>query len=386
VDFHQAPFLVIWETTRSCGLACKHCRADAMLRRDPLELSTEEGKSLLDQVSAMGTPICILSGGDPLNRQDLEVLISHGKRRGLRIGTIPAATENLTHDRVHRLKEAGLDQIAFSLDAPTAALHDAFRGVNGAFAKTMDGIASAHEVGLPVQINTCFAAWNVAYLDQMIALVQSLRVVFWEVFFLIPIGRGRDIQGLSAAHCHTIFEPLYRLGRDAPFIVKLTEAQHYRHFVRERESSTPEADSLRDTATSPHLPVRYGGINDGLERLPQAVNAGKGLVFVDHVGNIAPSGFLPISVENIRHCRLADTYQKSGVFRSLRNPKLLQGACGTCALSSLCGGSRARAYATTGNYLAEDPFCARVVAAPAPRTIRPISLIGSSQVNTKEVV
>ena len=208
IDFDDRPFLVIWETTQACDLACKHCRAEAIPDRDPGELSTEEGKALLDEVAAMGTPIFILSGGDPLRRPDLEELIRYGKEVGLRMGTIPAATPALTRERIEALGEAGVDQVAFSIDGPTERIHDAFRGVDGSFAKTLEGVRFAHDAGIPVQINTCFASWNFAYLEAMIELVKSLGVVFWEVFFLVPTGRGREMQSLKADQFEQAFERL----------------------------------------------------------------------------------------------------------------------------------------------------------------------------------
>ncbi|HBL16966.1 MAG: hypothetical protein A2X36_00530 [Elusimicrobia bacterium GWA2_69_24] len=345
IDYAQAPLLVIWETTRSCGLACKHCRAAADLGRDPGELTTDEGKLLLAQVKAMGTPILILSGGDPFNRPDLSELVRHGKGLGLRVGTIPAGTDNITRERVFALKAAGLDQIAFSLDAPAAAAHDEFRRTAGTFDRTLTGIRWAHEAGIPVQINTCFADWNIARLEEMIALVRSLDIVFWEVFFLIPTGRGKDMGGITAEQFETAFARLHALSLEVPFHVKLTEAQHYHRFILHHEKTAPRGEGGR---RGPHS---SGG---------QAVNSGKGFVFVDHLGNVCPSGFLPIVAGNIREKGLADIYRNAPIFRDLRDPSLLKGKCGACEYGAACGGSRARAYAMTGDYLATDPFCAYV--------------------------
>lgn len=356
VDFSLAPFLVIWETTRSCALACRHCRADAILGRDPSELSTSEGKDLLEQTAAMGTPIFILSGGDCLNREDLDDLIRHGKKLGLRMGAVPAATASLTRESVFRLKEAGLDQIAFSLDGPSIAVHDSFRGVDGSFERTRAGVAYAHEAGLPVQINTCFSSWNYAYLEEMIGMVRSLGITFWEVFFLIPMGRGTRLQSLSAMQFETVFERLHALSREVDFVVKLTEAQHYRRFVIQKEFASRQEGDPGERVRQILAKPRGGG--GGIGMSPQAVNAGKGFAFVDHQGNICPSGFLPIPAGTLRRDKLAAVYRDSSLFRSLRDPALLKGKCGRCEFAALCGGSRARAYAVTGDYLATDPFCA----------------------------
>jgi len=250
VDFSQAPFLTIWETTRSCALACRHCRAEAILGRDPRELTTEEGKDLIDQVAEMGTPILIFSGGDALNRDDLEELIAHAKNKSLRTGTIPAATSGLSRERILSLKAAGIDQIAFSLDAPNAALHDGFRGIDGAFDKTILAAGWVREAGVPLQINTCFGAWNYSLLEDMVGLVKELGVSFWEVFFLIPMGRGSEMQSLSAEQFESAFKRLHQLSREEDFVVKLTEAPHYRRYVSAAPPAPPDASSRFSPASA----------------------------------------------------------------------------------------------------------------------------------------
>lgn len=336
LDYAQAPLLVIWESTRSCALACAHCRADADLFRHPEELSTAEGRALIDQVAAMGTPIMILSGGDPLNREDLEELLRHGKAAGLRMGTIPAATTKLTRERLVSLKKAGVDQIAFSLDGATDASHDAFRRAPGAFAKVLEASRWARELGLPLQINTCFGAWNWKEFDEIAALVSSLGVVFWEVFFLVPVGRGAALGGLTPAQYDEAFAKLRVLAREKPFVIKLTEAQHSRRFGS---------------------PVTRAGLRSGLRLPARAVNAGDGFMFVDHRGEICPSGFLPLSRGNVRVDHLSEVYRGDTLFTGLRDHSLLKGKCGACELREPCGGSRSRAWATTGDAWAEDPAC-----------------------------
>lgn len=359
VDFSRAPFLVIWETTRSCALACKHCRAEAILGRHADELTTDEGRRIIGQTAEMGTPIFILSGGDPFNRPDLEDLIAHGKSLGLRMGTIPAATKNLTRERVKACREAGLDQMAFSLDGPSAALNDEFRGVPGAFDRTMAGIDFAHHAKLPVQINTCFTSWNYEHLDAMVALVRRLGIVFWEVFFLVPTGRGAELHNMAASRFEEVFDRLYRLNREEDFIIKVTEAQHYRRFVIQKESAA-EGDPEKARERIRHILARPRGVAGSVGMSPEAVNSGKGFVFVDHLGGVYPSGFLPLTVGSVRESSLIDLYRDSKLFRELRDPALLKGKCGACEFRQVCGGSRARAYALTGDHLAEDPCCAYI--------------------------
>ena len=356
VDFADTPFVVIWETTQACDLACRHCRAEASPGRDPQELSTDEGKGVIEEAAAMGAPIFVLSGGDPLKRPDLEELVVAGKARGMRMATIPAATEGLTRERIDALARAGLDQIAFSLDGSDAGDHDGFRRVEGSFDKTMNGVEWAHQAGIPLQINTCIAGWNHDHLEKMIDLVKGLGLVFWEVFFLVPTGRGRELDNVEALRCESIFERLWRLNQEVDFIVKVTEAPHYRRFVMEKEASEKGDGSTHERVR--HVLARPRGVGGSIGMSPQAVNSGKGFLFIDHRGNIMPSGFLPIVAGNVRNDSLAAVYRDSELFRRLRDPSLLKGRCGACSFASVCGGSRARAYAVSGDYLGEDSLCA----------------------------
>ena len=358
VDFQKAPFLVIWETTQACALACRHCRASARPWRDPRELTTDEGRALIEQVAGMGTPLLVLSGGDPVNRPDLFDLVRHAKRCGLRTATIPAATAELTEDLVRALKDAGLDQMALSLDFPSADRHDAFRGVPGAFQKTMQGAAWARAAGMPLQINTTVCGDTVPYLEEMAALVERLGAVFWEVFFLVPTGRGSELRGLPAEECEKVFDLLYRTQKQGGFVVKVTEAPHYRRHVAQRERRlVGESGRPSGAVAMPSLLTRSEGPGHTVGLAPRGVNSGNGFLFVSHVGEIYPSGFLPITAGNLRGTRLQDAYRASDLFLSLRDPDRLKGRCGACEFRFICGGSRSRAYATTGDYLETDPWC-----------------------------
>jgi radical SAM protein len=352
VDFTRAPFLVIWETTQSCALACRHCRASARPYRDPQELTTEEGKRLIDDIVDMGTPLIVFSGGDPTNRPDLCELIRHANSRGLRSATIPAASEHLTRDVVRELKEAGVDQMALSLDFPRAELHDAFRGVPGAFAKTMEAVAWAHELDLPLQINTTVCGDTAPYLEEMAELVERLGIVFWEVFFLVPMGRGNVLTGLSSSQCEKLFELIYRVQKRSSFVVKVTEAPHYRRHVARRESDAAGA--------MPALLTRSEGPGHTVGLAPRGVNAGNGFLFVSHLGEIFPSGFLPLMAGSVRERAVKDVYRESPLFLSLRDPDRLAGRCGRCEYRQICGGSRSRAFSLTGDPLETDPWCGYV--------------------------
>jgi radical SAM protein len=323
-------------------------------------LTTDEAKQLIAEVKAMGSPVFILSGGDPLKRPDLCELIRFGKQVGLRMGTIPAATPALSPDDIRRLKEAGLDQMAMSLDFPRPELHDEFRCAPGAFQKTMDAIGWAHDLQLPVQINTSLFDGSAGYLAEMAALVKTLEIVFWEVFFLVPVGRGRDVGGLTARRCEELFDLLYRVQKNARFIVKVTEAPHYRRYVaqQEREETDVAVGSPAHAMSMPRQLLRSEGPGHTVGLAPRGVNAGKGFAFVSHTGDVFPSGFLPRSAGNIRTQGIANIYRESELFRSLRDPERLGGRCGRCEFGEICGGSRSRAFALTGDYLAPDPWCA----------------------------
>jgi len=352
VDYHQAPLLVIWEATRACALACIHCRASAQDQRDPAELSLEEGRRLISEVAAMGTQLMVLTGGDPLQRDDLEDLIRHGKQAGLVMATIPAATPRLTRDRIFRLKDAGVDQLALSLDGPTAEIHDSFRKVDGTFAKVLEAAGWIREAGVALQINTVLGPWNLAHFDDLARMVTDLGIVFWEIFFLVPTGRGAELTGTSAAECEALFEKIHRMSLTAPFTVKVTEGQHYRRWFAEHD------DVNRVGATG-----RHGA------RLIAAkpVNAGNGFAFVDHRGEVFPSGFLPLECGNVRDRGLAEVYRTHPTFVALRDLSLLEGKCAVCGHRDFCsGGSRARAYGATGRLFAPDPFCAYE---PAPAVL-----------------
>lgn len=366
VEFSHAPLLVIWETTRACALACRHCRASAIDERHPDELTTEEGRDLLRDVADMGTPIVVFSGGDPLQRVDLEDLIRYGKACGLRVGAIPAATPRLTRERVQSLKAAGLDQMALSLDGADAATHDDFRRVPGSFHKVLRGALWARSVGLPLQINTVFGAWNWDRFEEIAALVERLGPVFWEVFFLVPTGRGTELTSCTAEQYEAIFARLHALSQRVSFVIKVTEAPHYRRYVQQHGGSAAggrpgmrpaHAAHGAGGRTHPGGGGAMAGRRGGIAFTRQGVNAGKGFVFVDHVGDVYPSGFLPIVADNVRRRRLSLIYREHPMFLELRDASLLKGRCGRCEYRDSCGGSRSRAYALTGDYLAEDPCC-----------------------------
>jgi len=357
IDFSVSPFIVIWEITRACDLACRHCRAEAIDWRDPRELSTQQGLDLIDQVHSMGAQIMVLTGGDPVKREDILDLIRHGSERGLRMATIPAATKMLTPELVKGLKSAGLSQMALSLDGHNAQVHDTFRGVVGSFELTIKGAGYARSAGLPLQINTTFSEYNFDYFKEIAELVKSLGVVFWEVFFLVPMGRGKLLKQMTGRQYENMFKKLHEFSKEVDFIVKITEAQHYRRYAVEQERKKMSSKKTFSEVELPERMTRDFGPSGSIGHAPKGVNAGNGYVFISHIGEIYPSGFLPLSTGDVRNDSLADVYREHHVFQLLRNSDCLLGKCGLCEYRTICGGSRSRAYAMTGNIMAPEPFC-----------------------------
>jgi len=350
-DFDQSPFTLAWEITRACALVCLHCRAEAQPRRDPRELTTEEALRLIDQIRELGDPILVITGGDPLMRRDVYDLLAYAVEKGLRTSLTPTATALVTPRSLARVRDTGVRRIAISLDGPTAEVHDHFRGFRGSFQRTMRIMRDVREAGLALQINTTVTRHNIASLERMPELVAEAGAVQWSVFFLVPTGRGRPEDMVSPEEHERLYHWLYDLSRQAPFDVKSTAAPAYRRVAIQRAR---EEGGGRPPRTVAGAGYRFA---DGLNRPPLGVNDGKGFAFISHIGDVCPSGFLPLPAGNVRERPLAELYRNSRLFRELRDPRLLKGRCGACEFRTVCGGSRARAWALTGDYLAEDPSC-----------------------------
>ncbi len=350
VDFNQAPFTIAWEVTRACAYACVHCRADAQHRRDPRELSTEEGFALIDRLTEFGSPILIFTGGDPMMRRDLFDLIAYANEKGLRCSLTPTATALPTRERLQKAKEAGIRRVALSLDAPRPEIHDDFRKVKGSWQRTMDILHRAQEVGLSVQVNTTVAKHNADILPEMVPFLEEVGAVQWSVFFLVPTGRAMARQMISAQEHERIFNWLYDLSKTAPFDIKGTAAPMYRRVAIERK----KAELGTEEVTFQGAGFQYA---DGLNRPRKGVNDGNGFLFISHIGDIEPSGFLPLAAGNVRTDDVVEVYRNHSIFRDLRNYDKLEGPCRTCAYREVCGGQRGRAYGLTGNYMASDPAC-----------------------------
>lgn len=337
--FDDSPLVVIWEVTRACDLACVHCRAAAIPVRDPLELTTAEGFRLIQDLRGFGHPVFVMTGGDPLRRPDLDALVTAAAQAGLRPSLSPAGTPLLSHARLLRLRDAGLHGVSISFDGSCARVHDAFRRVPGSFDWSLEGAAAAAALGLRLQINTTVTRHNLADLKGIASLVAGLEARRWTLFLLVPTGRATDAQQITASQCEEVFEWLDDLSQTARFRIKTTEGPHYRRVVLQRQAARGPA-----------------GLSGGGRFVP-GLGDGSGFLFVDHHGHIQPSGFLPLTAGNVRTDSLVDVYRHHPLFTALRDPGLLKGRCGGCEFRNVCGGSRARAFAASGDPLAEDPLC-----------------------------
>jgi radical SAM protein len=343
-NYSVNPALVYWEMTRACSLACRHCRAEAISTPHEGELSHAESKSLLLQIAGFDKPLphLILTGGDPLQRSDLYELIDEARSLQLMVSITPSATSSLTPDVLAKLKDHKIESIGLSLDGSSAARHDAIRGVDGCFERTICAARAASGLGLPVQINTLVSQETAGDLPQIYELLKTVPIMRWSLFFLISVGRGKILQPLAPDQGEECMNWVFDISEDAPFQIKTTEAPSFRRVALNRMKEAGRASHEIEQSSV----YRGFGIRDG-----------NGIVFVSNQGHIYPSGFLPLPAGNVRTDHLVDIYRHSPLFSALHSPAQFNGKCGRCEYSAICGGSRARAYAFTGDPLASDPFC-----------------------------
>ena len=354
--YEQRPQRVYWETTRACDLACRHCRAEAAPDPDPAELTTAEGGRLLERLAAFGEPLphVVLTGGDPLKRKDLFDLIAAARALGLGVSVAPSATPLLTPDALRQLRAAGIDAISLSLDGSTAERHDAIRGIAGTYERTLEAARVARETGLPFQVNTLVCAETFDDLPAIHDHVIAMGAARWSLFFLVAVGRGQVLEPVSAERAETLLG--WVAGLSGPpgrgrLVVTTTEAPQLRRVIMERRRAARGADA--QVAPASHGSAHRAGIRDG-----------NGILFISHTGEICPSGFLEISTGNVRRDDVVEIYRTSTLFRELRDPDAFGGRCGRCEYRWVCGGSRARAFSTSGDPLAEDPLCLHEPPAP----------------------
>jgi AdoMet-dependent heme synthase len=343
------PRVIAWEVTRSCNLSCAHCRASAVRGPYEGELSTGECLSLVDQIADFASPILILTGGDPLMRGDIFDIAAHAKARGLRVVMSPNGTL-ITPEVAARMHEIGIGRISVSIDFPTAAEHDAFRGVPGAFAGAVRGIENALAASVEVQINSTITKLNAHHLPALLALATELGAVSFHPFMLVPTGRGKELeeQELPPDEYEEALNWMYDAQQTSELFFKPTDVPHYWRVMRQRAKA--EGKKLEVHAHS------HGGMNT----LSRGCLAGVGFCFISHRGQVQPCGYFDKVAGDVREQSFAEIWQHSPLFVRLRDLSQLKGKCGACEYKVVCGGCRARAFECTGDYMAEEPYCAYV--------------------------
>lgn len=342
--YNQRPFLIYWELTRSCDLACKHCRAEALLRRNPLELTDGQCLQMLQDIKDFGAPYphLVITGGDPLKHPDMFKILAWAKELGIGVSLSPSGTTSLTLEAFKIFKELDVETVSLSLDGATEESHDNFRGVKGCWKWTMEAVEYAREVGMPIQINSLVSSKTVHEIDDIYEHIKTLDIVRWSVFFLIGVGRGTDLRELTPQQAEDTLKWIFNKQKTSPFSIKTTEAPHYRRVAMQDLM----AEGKRRNSETP-MPFERGfGIRDG-----------NGIMFVSHTGDVYPSGFLPLSAGNVKKTPISEIYRNSELFQLIRDPQYMEGKCGVCEFRYVCGGSRARAYASTGNPYGSDPLC-----------------------------
>ena len=341
-QFRPRPLQVTWEMTRACGWKAAPPRA-ARLPRDREQVSTAEAFHLIEEVAEMQVPLLALTGGDPLLRPDLFPIIEFASTHSVRSSLTLLPTPTLTADVFTELKACELMRVGFWLHGSIPGLNDSHWGMGGLHRRTVEMIGACHEAQLPVHVNTIISRRNVHDIERMIELLTRLDVEWWNVFFFVPANAEQAADVLSAEEHERVFGKLYAASCQVHFHIKTTEGQHYQRYilqqrVRESRGRLTEADVIQSA--------------------PKGVNDGKGFVFINYRGEVYPSRFLPLSAGNVTTQALSDIYGDSQLFLSLRDGSKLKGKCGRCPVRVICGGSRARAYAMTGDLFAAEPCCA----------------------------
>lgn len=334
IETTDRPLVVTWELTRVCRLGCDGCWTDVREKRHPDELDTEEAKQLLDSLREFGERLLVVfTGGDLFQRADLFELVEYGSEIGLTVALNVTGAGELGRDRIRRLSDAGLYRLVVGLDGAGAATHDTVRDAPGSFDTAIEAIETARDVGVPVGINTTVSQNTFEELPQLRNRLEELGVVLWNLFFVVPVSGCTSLESLDPSAADAVMRWLHEASNVSPFDVRTIEAPQYRRVAIQRGEVVT---GVRD---------QFG------------TYAGDGIVHVDHVGGVQPSEFFQKTVDNVRERSIVETYRKAPLFRQLRDRTNLEGRCGACPYRDICGGSRARAFATTANPFATDELC-----------------------------
>lgn len=335
--------LIAWEVTRSCNLACKHCRAEAHPEPYPGELSTAEAKALIDTFPQVGNPIIIFTGGDPMMRPDVYELVAYAHGRGLTCAFSPNGTL-ITPENARLIRKAGVERCSISIDGADAQSHDAFRGVPGAFAASMRGIGCLKDAGVPFQINTTVTRNNLGSFKKIFELCQRMGAAAWHIFLLVPMGRAAGLadQVITAQEYEDVLHWLYEFRKGTAMHLKATCAPHYYRIMRQRAHE----EGLRVT------PETFG-----MDALTRGCLGGTGFCFISHAGQVQPCGYLELDCGNVRETPFPEIWRNSEYFRQFRDQSCYKGKCGACEFHNVCGGCRARAWSMNGDHMGPEPLC-----------------------------
>jgi len=335
--------MVAWEVTRRCNLSCAHCRASAERGPYPGELTKEEGLRLLDEIASFSKPVVILTGGEPLLREDILALARHGTERGLRMVMAPNGTL-IDEEKAAGIKASGIQRVSISLDGAAGETHDRFRRVAGAFSGALRGIKHLKDAGVEFQINTTVTRANLEELPDILHLAVKLGAAAYHMFLLVPTGRGKELEGqaIQAAEYEKVLNWFYDQREKFPVQLKATCAPQYYRILRQR---------LKEEGR------KLNPQTHGLDAMTRGCLGGIGFCFISHRGEVQPCGYLEALSGNIREQSLPKIWEQSPVFQQLRDFSRYKGRCGLCEYIRVCGGCRARAYEKTGDLLAEEPLC-----------------------------
>jgi radical SAM protein with 4Fe4S-binding SPASM domain len=375
------PRLVFWEVTKGCNLRCVHCRATATELSSTLDLPTNKALNIIKQVSQLSLPILVLSGGEPLFRHDIFELARYARECGLRVALATNGTL-VNQEIARRIVDAGVRRVAISLDGADGATHDAFRGIPGAFDRALEGLRNLKELGMSVQINMTIARHNAHQLPAVLELARRLGADALHTFLLVPVGCGVNIaeeQMVPADEYEKILNWFYDRAQEGGIELKATCAPHYFRVVRQRRAaerraasqvaSVPSSDRHDIGPTEMTMPGTTGialhprpghpnaAYPDSMQAMTKGCLAGTGVCFISYQGEVYPCGYLPVLAGNLHQQTLAEVWESAPVFQQLRDTDNLKGKCGYCEFRNICMGCRARAFAATGDYLDEEPFC-----------------------------
>ncbi|NLV68156.1 MAG: heme b synthase [Spirochaetes bacterium] len=338
------PRLIFWELTRRCNLNCAHCRAEADDTEFSGELDTASIKTIIDQISGEYKPIIILTGGEPLYRNDIFEIASYSSSMGLRTALATNGTL-IDEDVAAKIKKSGIMRASISIDGSTAAAHDSFRGVPGAFNGALNGARLLKKAGVEFQINTTITKRNVDDLENILNLAIAEKASALHAFMLVPVGCGIEIAQtdmIDAQKYEDVLKWFYYKSRESGIEFKATCAPHYYRIIRQLAKEEGRTLSFE---------------TDGMTAMTRGCLAGTGVCFISHRGEVQPCGYLPVSAGNVTRTGFKEIWENSELFRTLRDFNALKGKCGLCEYKAVCGGCRARAFYQTNDYMEEEPYC-----------------------------